>query len=1043
MYESQKRIARRFKNMLSEVAPYVIKKRYQIPDWEFFRSPDFKSPQGKGEKVTVGFSWAPEPFPVWFKGIIKLPMVKEDERLYLELWFGGESLVVLDGKPYGEFNEFHKWLDVTPYADDKVHTIAVQTVPKGLLGKSIDCPTVTKSNVLIIDDPLSKVVNEIKIAIEVMEETNNDLLMKKLAKIIEKTFSMIKIPHDSDSYFNTALDNAMIAGSITEVWGAEDFPHSSSNFLGEEFRESILKAGEFLRKQIEGLNSMFFEPGELHVAGHAHIDYAWLWPVEETKRKIMRTFANVIRLAKKYPEFVFTQSSAQMYKDVKEICPELFGEIKKLVREGKWEPVGGIWVESDCNVPSVESLIRQFLLGQEFFEKEFGKRSKVCWLPDSFGFSWILPQIMKDAGIDFFVTTKLNWNEKNKFPYDTCVWRGLDGSEVLYHSFNNPGRGYNGVLDPANLLRTWGNYRDKAVSTKSLFTFGHGDGGGGPTDEMCENYSLLKNYPGIPKLKMNSIQGFFESLELDNQEVPVWDGELYLEYHRGTLTTQSRTKLFHKQAEDMLYKAECLSYIAFESDNYPAEKINKSWEKLLRNEFHDILPGSSVSVVYKDAERELQEVIQEMEELSDEALRLLSDKEEKYLSLLNIGSYNHKVVFKCDLNGKALETPDGKKLIAQKCHDGSWVYSLQGEIKPFSKLVLRVLDENIKVETPEIPKQVDDYLELENKVLKVLVFKDGKIQIYDKEHEREVFSEPANQLVLYKDIPVYWDAWDINYNYDKHGEEIKASDVKLIEFGPVRKVVRARYRIGNTEIIQDYILSENSRRLDIETHIDWHLRRIMLKALFPLNILSRTARYDLSAGYIERPTHRNTDYDKARFEVVAHRWVNVSEYDYSVSLINNGRYGHSCYNNILALTLLRSPVYPGFYADEGKHHFTYSVFPNGGTDLLPTLVEAENLNKPLILSRGSLVKFPSPFIEIDSKALKVLSIKRGEDSGMVLRVAEVLGSRGKASIKTAQPFDKVWKTNILEDKLKALEFVNETVEIDYEPFKIYTLIFEK
>lgn len=474
--------------------------------------------------------------------------------------------------------------------------------------------------------------------------------------------------------------------------------------------------------------------------------------------------------------------------------------------------------------------------------------------------------------------------------------------------------------------------------------------------------------------------------------------------------------------------------MAFDDNEYPSQEISRAWEVLLHNEFHDILPGSSIAEVYRDAEAELSKMLEDLVALKERALKRLIEYSENRITVINTGTYPKKLIFNANLGGKVLKRSDGEILKPQKTQDGQWLYCAEKNIAPFSIESLEILDETAEVEMPIKESNI-----LENEFLRVTVHEDGSLSIYDKEFNREVFKGEGNQLWLYNDVPAYWDAWDVDYHHKIYGKRLKANSIEKVEIGEIRSTIRVTYNFESSRITQNISLLKDSRRVDVHTQVDWHHRRSLLKALFPVNVLSRSARYDLSAGYIERPTHRNTDFEKARFEVPAHRWMDISERDYGTSILNDGKYGHSCHDNVMELTLLRSPVFPHFFGDEGKHSFTYAIYPHPGSDLLDVVKEAEALNRALLVIPGK----PSTtgrFLTIDADTLKLLALKRAEDGGTVVRVAEVLGSRGKAHIKLSGKFKEVWLASILEEPLQKLEIVDSTVEIEYDPFKIYTFL---
>lgn len=1036
MYDNDDKKYVKYNRMISDISPYVLIFRRELKEWNFSYGSNSEKENIATSKIEIGGTWSTNHRSVTFKRKVKIPIIGSNEIISLKAWFGGESLVNIDGVPFGEINEFHKELDLSVFADDNEHLIEVNTVPHGLLGQRIKNPIFEKAELVIENRVIKRIVRGFYQANELMKEIEDNFLKEMLSDLLDKTLRKIEVPRNSENYFSTVCDNPEVFSEVSWIWKSEDI-HSGKNYhCSVNFIKSIIDANNVFKEQLTFLKEKFSSYGKISMIGHAHIDYAWLWPISETKNKIVRTFSNSLRLIDKYDNFKYIQSSAKMYDDLKKISPDLFERVQKNVKDGKWLITGGMWVESDCNIPSPESLIRQLFYGQGFFEKHFNKKCEVAWLPDVFGFSWILPQILIDAGIKYFFTTKLTWNENNRFPYDLCIWRGLDGSEVIYHSFENVGEGYNGKINPEEIIGTWKNYRQKKILPETLFTFGYGDGGGGPTDEMVENLIHMKDFPGIPEPLIDDPLKFFERAEKVKDDLPVWDGELYLELHRGTLTTQSRTKKLHKKAEDELYLAELFSI--FLDKNNIRRKLDDLWKTLLHNEFHDILPGSSIKEVYETAEKELNEVIEGANEIKNIGSSKFVRKNDKAITVFNPGSYERPLLFEVDLEGKTLVTANGERLKVQKTHNGCLYYK-EEMIPPFSSIKLLV-NEDTGAKMNE-DASTDDRI-LENSLVRVMVNEDGTIEMYDKELERDVFENSGNKLLLYDDVPAKWDAWDIDIDYENSGHQLKAQDIRKAETGQIRQSFKVNYKIDKTEITQEYILHCNSKRLDIKTNIDWHHRKTLLRALFPVKVLARKAKYDIGTGYIERPTHKNTVFDKARFETSAHRWMDFSETGFGVSLLNDGKYGHSCSGNIMGISLLRSPVFPHFFADEGRHSFTYSIYSHNGKSVLNTMKQAEQLNKALIIVKG-IPSSDENLVEISKENFRVLALKNGEKGGVVLRIAETLGARGRVSIKlNTYEYGKVWMTDILEEKKKVLTTKNGRLEIYYEPFKIYTFLFE-
>ncbi len=1012
MYRKRDMEISHLKRLLGEIVPYIFKSIRPLKSWTY----------GK-DRVSPPFRW--EGLRTVFETTLEIN--PEIENPYLKAWFGGETLVKVDDVPYGEINEYHRVLNLRWLKDGKPHNLRAEVVSRGLFGTPEE-PIFKEAFLVDVDRDMRYLVNFVESVIDLAGRTENDALSKALIDLTDEFLSSVNVPRSTDSYLKSAQYDPTISNEISRTWSKPDFP-DVSGFDSSPFREELFRKFQDYRAKIEKLNERFGKlPTEMTLVGHSHIDYTWLWPMEETLNKILRTFSNVVLLAREYPFFKFSQSSAQMYENVKELSPELFQRIKELVEEGRWEPVGGMWVESDCTIPSMESLIRQFYYGQKFFEREFGRKSSVCWLPDIFGFSWILPQILKEAGMELFVTTKLNWNESNEFPYDLCIWRGIDGSEVVYHSFRNPVQGYNARIVAEALIKTHDNFRQKDLTPHVLLSFGYVDGGGGPTEEMCERYSAFKELPGVPNIHMGTMEGFKESLmeSIEGKELPKWDGPLYLELHRGTYTSQSRTKALHKEMEERLRNAEMIN--AFLNSNRQDE-IDRSWKILLRNENHDLLPGSSIREVHEEAEREFKKESKKLERISEE---IFNDgpREAGYITVFNPSSFQRKLYI--ELEEPLKLSLNGEDLVFQPTHDGKFVYTSDQLLDPLSFTSLEVTGryENFKKSSGESTSMENEYLEVE-------ILEDGTARIRHKKTGREVFKGSGNILKFYKNIPAHWDNWDIDVNYEKAGRKLKASSIKMLERGPVRGVVGVEYEIEGSKISQYYILKRGFPYLEIKTVLDWHSRRSMLKAIFPMNVLTRWARLDIDGGYLEVPTHRNTNFEKARFEVPHHRWFDLSQHDFGVSVLNESKYGSGFHESTAGLTLLKAGVFPDFFCDEGHHEFSYAIYPHEGDDIESTIELAENFSRKPVLFEGKREIVSR--IGISGGTFRVLSFRKTDV--YVLRIVELLGSSGRAIVElNGLNVKRVYKTDILEESKVEIPFEDDRFEFEYSPFKVYTFL---
>ncbi|SHH46072.1 alpha-mannosidase [Thermosipho atlanticus] len=1000
---------RHLKRLLGELTPYSIIKKTPLFNWKYFDL-----------DITFPYKWDEEKIPAIFETTVKL---ERKNPTYLSGWFGGESLVKVDNKPYGEINVYHSMVNLSPFCDNSVHSIKIETVPRTLFGKKEE-PLFKEAYLIEFDNEIKKVINYTSNVIKLCEETKNEPLRKKLVELTNQFLYSINNSHSTSHFITKVTENPTIEYDITTTWSTIDFPVSYG--ITPELKNEILNKFTSYKETIESLNKIFPKIGKVFLVGHAHIDYAWLWPIEETKRKILRTFANAIQLAKRYPYFIFTQSSAQMYEDLEKESPELFKEIKQLIKSGQWEPVGGMWIESDCNIPGTESLIRQFYYGQKYFTQKFGKQSRVCWLPDAFGFSWILPQILKESNIDFFITTKLNWNEANEFPYDLCKWRGIDGSEVIFFSFNNEEGGYGGNISPKTIYSTWNNFKQKDLSSFTMVSVGYGDGGGGPTEEMCENYLVIKRLPDLPVVEFSKVEDFCLNLQKETSKLPVWDNELYLELHRGTLSSQSKIKRLHKKAENAIFETEVLNAL-FNLEKQ--SEIDEIWKRILTVEFHDILPGSSIKEVYKETEKTLNKSIHLLNEIPQ---NIHFDDKENYFTLFNPSSYKQKIRF---ILPEALTLKfRNKQLNCIKTYDGKYLYALNEYVES-----LDLIDIKIEKVGKQIQKSFYTDENFENAYIKVQINNDGTFNVYHKKLKKWLFNDRGNVLMLYKDIPYFWENWDIDFHHFKSGHQIKANSVEYVEINNLRKVIRINYKFEETEITQFYILWNDSDILEIKTEINWHHRRSILKAIFPTNVFSRYAKFDIDGGYIIRPTHQNTNFEQARFEVMAQRWVNLSEYDFGVSLINDGKYGHGVSNSTISLTLIKAGIYPDFFSDEGRHEFSYAIKPNEKEDIVEITKTAEIFNRPLKVFRGR-TKENFPRLQLSKENFRILSFRRTE-KGYVLRIVEIAGSSGKLKVSLKNTnISKVYLTNILEEVKKELETKDNSFELNFKPFKIYTIL---
>jgi len=799
----------------------------------------------------------------------------------------------------------------------------------------------------------------------------------------------------------------------------------------------------------------------VYAVGHAHIDTAWLWPIRETRRKCQRTFANVLGLMDRFDDFRFACSQPQQYAWVEADAPELFARITERIREGRWEATGAMWIEPDANIPSGESLIRQIIHGVRYFQERFGDAApqRVLYLPDTFGFSAALPQIMAGSGLDTFITNKLSWNERNEFPHVTFRWRGLDGTEVLAHC--TPGNDYNAANRPEELRRGAANAarKDRGRTGVWLQPFGFGDGGGGPTDETIRRAQLSANADGLPRVALARMDSLCEALHRQREErraggadLPLWDGELYLERHRGTYTTQAWLKRANRRAEAALGRAEWLTFAGpgrCADARAIATRLEETWKLVLLNQFHDILPGSSIRAVYDDARRQYAEIDQTLDAIVGDGVdawrrRITTTGLTKPILVLNPGSTPRSGVVEVD---------------------GSLVYAR--DVPPLGGRVVDGATDPGATPTPGIPPVTATGDTLANGIITARIDDAGRVtSLHHVALDREACGRtsgggddgrtPLNQLVLYEDRPRSWEAWDIDA---EHVEKATPLDVpgtrRVVEEGPLRAAIEVEREFGaGSRITQRFVLTAGSPRLDVVTRIDWNERHRLLRAYFPVDVRSRRVTHEIQFGHIERPTHANTSWEEAMFEVCAHRWADLSEHGFGVALLNDGKYGHTCDGNTMGLTLLRGPEFQDPDADRGRHEFTYALLPHEG-DWRKAGVdrEAESLNAPMIAvtappdQTGDLPEAWAPFRIDDAPGtpgVTVVAVKRAEDDDrLIVRLVETHGGRAKGRITWALPVEDVRPVDLLERSAPTDACTHDApareTTFDLGPFRILTL----
>jgi len=758
---------------------------------------------------------------------------------------------------------------------------------------------------------------------------------------------------------------------------------------------------------------------QLTAIGHAHIDSAWLWPVRETVRKVARTSSNMVNLLAEYPDMQFAMSSAQQYEWIKEQRPEVFAKVKAAVEEGRFIPVGGMWVESDTNMVGSEAMARQFTYGQRFFRENFGIQCEEVWLPDSFGYSAALPQIVKQAGAKWFLTQKISWNTVNKFPHHTFNWEGIDGTRVFTHF--PPVDTYNSDLSGGQLAHAVRNFRDKGASNHSLAPFGWGDGGGGPTREMIARARRTKDLEGSPQVTIQTPKEFFTAAEAEYSNAPVWKGELYLELHRGTYTSQTLTKQGNRRNEHLLREAELWSATAAARGlvDYPYEELDRIWKLVLLHQFHDILPGSSIAWVHREAAERHAEMTADLNAIITRAQEALS----------TVAAGQENLVF----NGS-----------------------------PFARHGIAAFSAGVPAaaQAPVTVTRDGGATVVDNGLVTVTFGADGVItSMVDVAAGREVVpaGQGANLLQLHADFPNMWDAWDIDEFYKNTVTDVRELDsLETATENDGTVVVTIARSFRNSKAVQEVRIAPDSKTITVRNTIDWHEQETLLKAAFPIDVHADSARYETQYGHITRPTHENTSWDSARFEVCAHRWVHVSEPGFGAAVVNDSTYGHDVSRHLgddgssyttVRLSLLRGPKFPDPETDQGRHQLTYAFVV--GAEVSDAVAAGYALNLPERALRGAPV---APLVTTSSPAALVEAVKMADDrSGdVIVRLYEPLGARAKVTLNTSFQVLSAEENNLLEQPYGAGTLTvtdgadgGKTLSVALRPFQITTLRLKK
>ena len=883
------------------------------------------------------------------------------------------------------------------------------------------------------------------------------------AQVLRLSYHIRTIRETANLFGPDDMPRVEMVGKLTEALRKLDL----SLPYGPEFLTSVKETNRAIEEKILGSSPA---GAVVSAIGHTHIDVAWLWRLRQTREKAVRSFASMNYLMREYADFRFISSQAQLYDFVKKDAPALFEEIKKRVREGRWEVEGGMWVEADTNVPSGEALVRQFLVGKRFFRREFDKNCEILWLPDVFGYSGALPQIMAGCGIKYFMTTKISWNEYNKIPYDTFLWEGIDGTRILTHfipsqGYGSEGKGsymttYNSDLSPSQVMGGWQRYSNKDLNNNILNSYGFGDGGGGPTETMIEEGLRMKaGLPGCPQVKFEFAGDFFHRLEKDvmgSRYLNKWRGELYLEYHRGTLTAEAENKKLNRKSEFLYQNIEILNTMASllldnGFDRYPKTGLDNGWELILLNQFHDIIPGSSIAQVYADSREQYKKLMTDGQYMQSTALERIANAtsigREAVTVFNTLGFTRGGTVILPHLppQGHAYLDKNGKALPAQRTWDDQWIIAFDNvPAKGYRVFPLgQKPQEGSQDKTADINGnrvQTDHY---------IIDFSDDMeiVRLYCKKLGRDVIPKGRvfNRLIAFEERPYSDQNWNTNAYFEEKSEVVShVLNARVLENGPVRAVLLITRQLHQTLIKQYLIFYKHSERIDIQNEIDWKEDCTNLKAEFPIDVNTDKATYDIQFGNLQRPTHSNTLADFAKFEASAQKWADLSDNSFGVSILNDCKYGYNIKDGKIRLSLLRSQNKPQKKQDQGQHAFTYAIYPHTGFVSESAVVQqAFCLNVPLLgveaTGRGSL---PEQFslLSCDKDNIIIETVKKAEDSeDVIVRLYETWNKKTDCRLHTDLLIEEASLCDMMEEHDHKLESRNGEIELSFRPFEIKTL----
>jgi alpha-mannosidase len=971
----------------------------------------------------AGTTWGDDGVTGWFRCRVSLPAACADRKVWVRFKCPQETLFLRDGEPWGVFDGNHPYVCLTTKGQAGTeYALAFEAYS----GHNMPGTGPDDTGITVL--PGSRRFDGVELALEREDVSGFVFDLMTLLGLVE-------------CLDDNSLRKAQVIAGLAEVYAA--IYQGPTEVEEEQWRPLLGRAREIMAPLLAQTNGS--TAPLMGILGHSHMDTAWLWPVAETWRKVARTSSSIANLMEQYPELIFIQSSPCHTESMRRLYPAVFEQIRRLVAEGRYEPNGGMWGEADCNLTGGEAMVRQFLFGQRWTRQWLNYTADTLWLPDVFGYSAALPQILRGVGIEFFCTTKMAWNDTTRFPFDTFHWQGIDGTQVLAHL-----NSMHCWPDPKTLTAHWNWVQHKDVQDRRLVAFGFGDGGGGPMHEMCEIARRVSDLEGCPRTRYTTVSDFMEGMRDDlGPRLPVWVGELYLEMHRGTLTSVAPIKKGNRRCELALRDAEMLcSLAALEGARYPGQDLHNLWETLLLNQFHDILPGSSIAQVNDQAISEFAQCLEGAERISEQALtNLVASAQKDGSALLLANTLNWE-------RGGSLEVPVTASGLAPTDPDvqWQWVQSITGEDRlalagvTVPSLGFKVLPLGEAGPAAKSPFTVTEDTVTTPYCTARFDAAGGIVSLVDCSGREWVASGGVlNALLIGEDLPSCYDNWEIERDQRlKMERETRLVRREVVADGPVQLRLRLEWELGaGSRVRQDVVFHGHSPLVEFDTEVDWHEQHRLLKSTFDLNVQTEAARHEIQYGHVERSTHQNLPQDRARFEVCCHKWSDLSDNGSGVALLNDCKYGISVEGNRLGLSLLKSGTHPDPRGDAGTHSFRYALLPHHEPFGVTSVVRpAYEFNVPL---RGRRVAAdtvgPATQIAVEGDSVILESAKWAEDGeALVLRLYEAGKRAACARIVLPEGVTRVWQANMLEEPQQELTWEGgHTVKVALGPLQIVTL----